>query len=202
MKVLLPIVLIILTTACSEPPAQQTKAKEPPKPAEPITGRQAFQMTFPAARGWAADCEPLTIRSVRIPKVESAEGKFGAWEITYVSPSFRAARVYTWSAAEVGEDLHKGVFGEQQQSWSGGGQQKPFDASALQTDTSAALETATASAKNYLGQPGTKPPVNFMLDFTPRFPEPVWRVMWGNSVSSAEYSVFVDATTGKVVGKG
>jgi hypothetical protein len=34
-----------------------------------------------------------------------------------------------------------------------------------------------------------------------RFPNPIWRVLWGGSLSSAEYAVTVDANTGKVVAK-
>ena len=51
-------------------------------------------------------------------------------------------------------------------------------------------------------KPGTKPPVNFLLEFTPRFPDPVWRVMWGDTAGLAQYTVFVDAATGQLVGKG
>ena len=40
-------------------------------------------------------------------------------------------------------------------------------------------------------------PVNFTLEQTPRFPSLVWRVFWGESVSSSTYTVFVNATTGQ-----
>jgi len=42
--------------------------------------------------------------------------------------------------------------------------------------------------------------VTFLCEYTPRFPDPVWRVLWGNSVSSAQWSVFVDASTGQFLG--
>jgi hypothetical protein len=138
-----------------------------------------------------------------VAEVTASEGKAGAWEIFFVSPEHNTAKVFTWSAAEVGENLHKGVFKGPEQSWSGpSGQERPFETAAVQIDSSDALLKATESAKDYLEKPGTKPPVNFLLEFTPRFPDPVWRVLWGQSVGSAEYTVFVDATTGKVVGKG
>jgi hypothetical protein len=42
-----------------------------------------------------------------------------------------------------------------------------------------------------------------MLEFPARsrFVSPVWRVMWGGTVSSAEFMVTVDATTGRVEGR-
>ena len=74
-------------------------------------------------------------------------------------------------------------------------------ANTFHVDTPAALEEAESNSKAYLDKPGTKPAVNFLLEFTPRFPNPVWRVMWGETAGSAEYTVFVDADTGKMVGK-
>ncbi len=86
-----------LLTACSETPAP-TKAKEPEKPSEPITGRQAFQMTYPQARLWAPDCQPLRIRNLNLANPKSEGGRAGAWEIVYASPSKMRQRSFTWSA--------------------------------------------------------------------------------------------------------
>ena len=55
--------------------------------------------------------------------------------------------------------------------------------------------------KAYLDKPGTKPPINFMVEFTPRFPEPVFRVMWGETAGSAEYTAIVGASSGQMLGK-
>jgi hypothetical protein len=202
MRVLAPLSLILLLSSCSETPTE-TKAKEPEKPSVPITAQQAFRYTYPAARAWAGDSLPLRIRSINLTDVPSETGKAGAWEITYVSASQQAARIYTWSAIEASETLHKDVFAGKPQAWSGAsGQEKPFEASAFHIDTPAALETAMTNSKAYLGKPGTKPQVNYLLEFTPRFPDAVWRVMWGESAGSAAYTVFVDAATGQMVGKG
>ena len=40
-------------------------------------------------------------------------------------------------------------------------------------------------------------PVTFLLEFTKRFPNPAWRVIWGESVGTSDFSIFVDATTGE-----
>ena len=60
---------------------------------------------------------------------------------------------------------------------------------------------AESWSATYLEKPGTKPPVSFLLEFNKaeRYPGPIWRVMWGTSMSSAEYVATVDAVTGKVV---
>lgn len=199
MKIFLPLAAAVLLVSCSDAPTE-TKAKEPPKALEPVTGRQAFQATYPSARGWAADAEPLQIRSMNLSGTKSEEGKAGVWEIAYVSPSHGSAKIYTWSATEDG-NIHQGVFGGQQQSWSQGGQQSPFTAAAIKTDTPEALQEAIKASDEFLKSPGEKPAITYMLDFTPRFPDPVWRVLWGASAGSAKRQVFVDAVTGKVLGK-
>ena len=39
--------------------------------------------------------------------------------------------------------------------------------------------------------------ITFLLEQTDRFPNPAWRVVWGETVGSSSYSIFVDATTGE-----
>ena len=200
MKFFATLSLILLLSSCSDTPTE-TK-KEPEKPPAPVTAQSAFLYTYPAARAWAADSLPVRIRSINLADVPSEGGKAGAWEISYVSTSLQQAKIFTWSAIEASETLHKGIFGQKPQQWGGSnGQQKPFMASDFHIDSPKALETAIETAKPYLEKPGTKPAINFLVEFTPRFPDPVWRVMWGESAGSAEFTVFVDATTGKLVGK-
>lgn len=195
---LVAICAAILLTGCSDEPKAAEKKPEPP--AAPITGRQAFQYVYGSARLWAPDAQPLTVRSMNITGVKSGNGKSGAWEAVFVSPSMGMARTYSWSAAEI-EGLHKGVFPGQRQSWSPGGAEKPFQASEIKIDTPEALDIATKASADYLDKPGQRPPVNFLLEVAGRFPSPAWRVLWGNTVSSAEHTVTVDAGTGKLLAK-
>lgn len=199
MRFLLLIPTLLLLAACSDS-TPEAKAPVPEKPLDPITGRQAFQYTYPAARGWSPDAAPLRVRSILIEEVKPAPGKAAAWEVTYVSNARAAAKVYTWCAIEGEGSLHKGVFAGQEQSWRGGGQERTFLPTMLVTDTPDALKSAEAKSASYLEKPGNKPPVNYLLESTPRFPDPVWRVLWGVSVGAAEHQAFVDATTGTVVG--
>jgi hypothetical protein len=199
MRILFAAAAAILLAGCSDSPAPITKQVEAP-PA-PITGRQAFQYMYGSSRMWATDSMPLTIRSLNVSEVKPEKGKAGAWEVVFVSQMNTRARTYTWSAVEA-EGLHKGVFPGQQESWRGGGPNQPFSPALLKVDTTDALEAATTAAAAYLNKPGQRPAVGYLLGYetATRFPNPVWRVLWGGSVSSAEYTVTVDATTGKVVG--
>jgi hypothetical protein len=190
------VLLAIATVACTEsaPPAP----KLPEKPEEPITGRTAFQRVFGTARAWAPDIQILRMQNVNLKEVPSAEGKAGAWLITFVSPSRQQARTFSWSAIE-GEGLHKGVFSQPAEDYSGPrGQSSPFLLQALKTDTDAALETAIKKSADYVKKNPDKP-IIFLLEQTKRHPSPTWRVIWGDSVGTSNYSVFIDAATGQYI---
>ena len=198
MRILLPALAALLLTACSDTPAPVSKAPE--LPPAPISGRQAFQYVYGSSRIWAPDSMPLTVRSMSVPGVKPENGKAGAWEVVFVSESMGRARTYTWSAVET-ENVHKGVFPGPQESWHAGGTNQPFSPALLKVDTTEALVEAINISGPYLNKPGQRPPVSYLLSFETanRFPNPVWRVLWGGSVSSAEHTVTVDASTGKVV---
>lgn len=188
---------IILSSACSEAPKQEAKKKEPEKPPEPVTGRYAFYQMYAAARNWATDLQPLQLASIHLKEVKSGEGKSGAWQCMFVSPSKSRLKTYTYSVIEAGGNLHKGVFASLDESFSGSrGQAKPFLIAALKTDSDEVWKTAADKSKEYMKK-NPDMPVSFLLESTPRFPNPAWRVVWGERVSQSNYSIFVDATSGE-----
>ncbi len=184
---------MLALTGCSEPPKAEKKA---PQNLEPLTGRQAFQQMYPQARGWAPDAQPLEIKSLHLDAVKAAPGKAGAWQVIFVSPGRSRAKTFTWSAVEAEGNLHQGVFGGPDESWSAHGQQQPFLVQAPKTDSDEAYDVAAKKSAEYIKKNPGKP-VNFIAEYTSRFPNVVWRVIWGESVNTADYSVFVDASTGQ-----
>jgi hypothetical protein len=201
MKIFASILAALMMVGCSETPTAETR-KAPEPPPAPITGRQAFQMTYGPAHGWATDCQPMHVRSINLTSPKSGDGKAGAWEVLYVSEARGRQRIYTWSAIEAEGNLHKGVFAGIEESWHGfSGQDKPFLPAALRIDTPEAFHTAIDKSAEYIKKSKDKPQVNFQLEVTSRFPDPAWRVFWGESISGAEWSVFIDATTGQYLGR-
>ncbi len=187
--------LFALLTGCSsETPAPQKKAEE--KPAEPVTGRQALQSMYIAARGWAADIQIVSVTSVPLSEVKATPGKAGAWQATFVSASQSKARRYTYSVVESEGNLHKGVFAGLDQSWSGPSlSAKPFPFAAIKVDSDEAYQTALKKGAEYdKKNPGK--PITFVLEANSKFPDVSWRVVWGESVGTSNFSVFVDASTG------
>ena len=192
--------LVLFAAGCSEAPKTE-KAKEPPKPPEPVTGRQAFQRMYPTARAWAQDSLPLELRCIRLQQVPSEKGKAGAWQGIFVSVASGRSRTYTYSAVEAEGNLHQGVFAGPEERYSGpSGQQSPFEIAAIKIDSDQAYDVAAKKSADYIKKFPDKP-ITFVLERTRRFPDVTWRVIWGDSVATSDYSVFVDATTGQYLEK-
>ncbi len=185
----------LLLAACSET-STQTK-KEPEKPPEPASGLSALFKMYQVARTWAIDAQVLKMNSIPLSEVPDVpRGRAAAWQATFTSDSHNQARTYTYSIVESAGNLHKGVFAGQPEAWSGAhGADSPFPMIAVKIDTDAAYQTALAQAGDYdKKNPGK--PISFTIEKITRFPDPVWRVIWGESVGTSNFSVYVDASTG------
>jgi len=190
--------LVLLLTSCSETPT--VAKKEPEKPPEPVSGQSALFKMFQVARGsWAADVQPLKLNSIALSDVPDVpRGKAAAWQATFTSSSRSQARSYTYSIIEAQGNLHKGVFGLLEEGWSGPhGETSPFLMAAVKIDTDAAYQTALGQGGADYDKKNPGKPVTFLLEKIAKFPDPVWRVIWGESVGTSNFSVYVDASTGE-----
>ena len=196
---LLPLTLFLFLSACSDAP-KAAEQKEPAKPLEALTGRQAFQQMYPQARGWAPDAQPLQIKSLNLAEVKADKGKAGVWQVVFVSAARAKAKTYTWSAVEAEGNLHQGVFGGIEDSYTPRGDSTPFEIAAIKVDSDEAYATAVKESAEYIKKNPDKP-VIYLMELGKRFPDVTWRVIWGDSVGTSDYSVYVDGTTGKYLEK-
>lgn len=182
---------LALLAGCSSPPPV---AKKPEPPPEPLTGQTAIYHMYQVARStWAKDIMVERMSSMFINGVpEPPPGKANAWQAVFFSPSLASSKSYTDSIVEQLPDLHKDVFGGPQQSPSG----TPFLIAAVKIDSDAAYKTALAKLTKADEKGTASKPVLILLEMDKRYNDPVWRVVWGQSVSTAAVSVFVDASTG------
>jgi hypothetical protein len=186
----------MLLASCSQIP-QPVEEKAPAKPAEPISGLSALYKMYQVARSWAPDAEVLTMSSMRLADVPAVPGKAGAWQAVFTSASKNLSRSYTYSVAEE-EDVHEGVFGGPQESWTGSrGENTSFLIAAVKKDTTAAYQTALSKSAAGYDKKNPGKTISLLLEKTSRFPDPVWRVIWGDSLSTSNFSVIVDAMTGE-----
>jgi hypothetical protein len=185
---------VLLWSGCSGAPTEVTK--EPEKPAEAVTGQSALFKMFQVARTWAPDVMVLKANSILLNEMANApRGKAGAWEATFYSPSLGKARPYTFSVIEQLPALHKNVFAQQEMAYSGPAS-AAFPFIAVKTDTDKAYQVALGQAEDYEKKKPGKP-ILVLLEKSPRHPNPAWRVVWGDSVGTSDFSVFVDASTGE-----
>lgn len=185
---------LLLSPGCSEAP--EKAEKKDTAPPEPVKGRIALYQMFNAARGWSPDVQVLRLNSIDMPEVKRERGKAAAWQAYFVSAKLGRARSYTYSVIEAEGNLHKGVFAGLEESGSGPRSgNTPFLIAALKTDSDEVYQTANKKAAEYEKKNPGKP-ISFLLEKTDRFPDPAWRVIWGESVGTSNFSVFVDASTG------
>jgi hypothetical protein len=183
---------LCLLAACSAPqPAAEKKSAPPP---EPLTGLSALYHMYQVARAsWALDAQVVKMSSMRFDGLPSApHGEAAAWEATFYSPSLGRARSYTDSIVEQLPDLHKDVFAGPQQDFNGAS----FPIAAVKKDTESAYQTALAKAGK-AAERFADYPVLILLEKNAKYTDPAWRIVWGESVSTASLSIFVDASTGE-----
>ena len=186
--------LALILSGCSD--QHNESVKKETKPAEAVTGQTALYRMYQVARSWAPDAQILKMNSIHITEVPSVPGKAGAWQVTFVSESKSAARVYTYSVVDAEPNLHQGVFpAPAPESWSAR-DDKPFFISAVKIDTDAAYKTALAKASEAAAKQKA-PTVSFLLEKVGRFTNATWRVIWGESIGTSGLSVYIDATTGE-----
>ncbi len=187
-------VSLLFACGCSEAP--QPVEKKQTAPPEPVKGLTALYQMFNMARGWAPDVEVLTLHSIDLPDVKHERGKAAAWEATFVSRQSGHKRSYTYSVVEAEGNLHKGVFAGLEENFSGAlGTATPFLIAAVKTDSDEAYQTALKKAADYEKKNPDKP-IAFLLEKTEQFPNPAWRVIWGESVGTSNFSIFVDSSLG------
>lgn len=191
--------LLLMLAGCESTPT--TQVKEAPKPIEPVTGQSALYKMYQVARATWPDAQVLTCSSVHLPEIPQTPGKAGAWLATFTSNAQGKQRSYSYSVVEAA-DFHKDVFAGQEESWSGKqGLQSSFLIQAVSIDTDAAYKTALGQggADYDKKSPGTN--IAFVLEKTSKFPDPAWRVVWGESVGTSNFSIYVDASTGAFLAK-
>jgi hypothetical protein len=190
--------LFLLLAACSQPSTETAAKKEPEKAPEPVTGQSGLYRMYQMARTWAPDVQVLKANSMLLTEMPDVPpGKAAAWEATFVSAARSQARSYSFSVIEVLPLLHKNVFAQQEQGWSGArGNTQPFPIIAVKVDTDTAYKTALANGGTDYGKKNPNKPILFTLEKITKFPDPVWRVIWGESVGTSNFSVYVDASTG------
>jgi hypothetical protein len=186
-----------LLTGCSSAPPPPKAEK---KPAEPVAGQAALFEMYRQARQWMPEAMLLKLEAVDLAEPKAADGKYGAWRATFVTLVKRQQRQYTYSVADSGGFI-RGVRPGEQMNYLPSPAQRAFAATEVKVDSPQALETARKEGKDYAAK-NPDMPIQMHLDWPiSQVRKPAWRVIWGTSASSSNFSVFLDATDGKFIKK-
>lgn len=187
-KLALAFFALALMTACSSGPSKSAET-EKPKPAEPLTGRVAFQKCYVAARGWARDAQPFRLESELIGDSKGREGKSLAWRGGFASALQHATRPYTWANGEVSFGVEDSYSPTNSSTFA-------FDIAFLKIDSNQALETAQKHGGDKLLEKTPDLPILYTLDWNRQSNELVWHISYGPDRGSAKLTVAVNASTG------
>ena len=197
--------LLALFTACSsDKPAEpnsassQTAQSAAPKQAQFLTGREAFQKMYLAARLWAPDIKPFRLQSQYSPDAPINEGKAGLWRTSFASPARHAMKMFIWSGL-VGQDApEQGVTFTAEDSWSPtNNSTQVFDLAFLKVDSDQAYDVAQKHGGDKVLKKNPKQPVFFVLDWDARKSTLLWHVVYGTGMDEAQLRVAVNATSGQ-----
>ena len=199
-NLLTSLLFILISVSCSKPVTPKVTSKKLIDPPSPVTAQIAFHRVFVRAKAWSSDSQLLKISSFNLKKLPSNSGKCAVWQAIFVSRTKRKSRSYTYSVIKAGRSIRKGVRIGLEESWSGRGRQKPFIHQFFRIDSDKAYVTAREKSETFLKK-NPDLPVHFLLESTARFTNPVWRVIWGETVGSSKRTIFVDVSTGLFLGQ-
>ena len=184
---------------CSSTPKQPA---EPPPPPQPVSALKAFTSAYGRIRGRGGELEILSISNLNLQSVASKEGKSGIWQFQFVAPAEKMVYNVRFAVADELPSFREGAWDSGSQSYDPRGMRaQPFPVAALRCDSTTAYDIAVKEAKEFLDK-NPNLPVNFICEKTDAYQLPTWRVYWGSSLSTAAYSVYVDANQSKFLKKG
>ena len=190
---------LLLAGGCGggEAPSLQTEKPGAPQPPEEVTGRQAFQNMFVAARSWARDAKPFRLTNFYLKQSTGVGGRAAAWTASFASSSRRKYKTYTYSTVKTA-NLHEGVFAGHDERYGAESELTgpPFLAVALRTNTDQAFELAEAKGGKAFRKKNPQAPVTFFLEYSRSYKGLVWRVCYDVGCSTSPFTVYVHASTG------
>lgn len=128
----------LILAACTRQ-APSSGGTAPGQSGEPVTGREAFQELFSAARIWAPDAQPQSLESGNVDGVSTLEGKAPVWRGQFVSRGRRQQRTFQYVSVYIPGGPDKGVSQGPELPWDG---TEPFDVAFLKTDSDVAFQFA------------------------------------------------------------
>jgi hypothetical protein len=185
---------LTLTACNSSAPPRTVQA---PKPAEYLSGREAFQKLYVSAHAVAGDVEPYRMESRYTKGSPANEGKSGLWRADFASPSKKLSKTFSWSGLAGPDAPERGVSHGSDDTYNPSNTTTHiFATQFLKVDSDEALKVAQQHGGAKLTSANPDQPIFYMLDFDARKNQLIWHVIYGSSQYDAKLTVSVDATSG------
>jgi hypothetical protein len=186
---------ILALDACNS--SAPTKAAPTPKPAEYISGREAFQKLYVSAHAVAGDVMPYRMESRYTKGSPANEGLSGLWRADFASASKKLSKSFTWSGLADPDAPERGISHGSDDTYNPGNTSTHvFETQFLKIDSDQALKIAQKHGGEKLTAADPNQPIFYTLDFDARDNQLIWHVIYGSSRYDAKLDVAVDATSG------
>jgi hypothetical protein len=201
-RLILLIGLFLLLVACSSEPPKSASENKPAeaKPAfQPtyLTGREALQKMYVAARAWAADCKPYSLRSQATKDANGHDGKAGLWSAGFASAARRSVKVFTWSGMKADGAPDPGISNNVEDTYNPANTSTAvFDMAFLKVDSDEVAKTALKHGGDKELKKGKDSNIFYALNWNARGGKLLWRVVYGPELNDPELAVDIDASSG------
>lgn len=199
---ILVLFLVACLAGCSSP---ETKPATENKPAEVkpafqttyLTGREALQKMYIAARAWAADAKPYNLQSLASKDANGQDGKAGVWTAGFASATRKSVKMFTWSGIKADNAPEPGVSNRPEDTYNPANPSTSvFDMAFLKIDSDEAAKAAIKHGGDKVLKKEKDSDVFYALNWNARESKLVWRVVYGPEINDPKLAADVDATTG------
>ncbi len=209
-RFLFALLLLAALVGCNSS-APKTSTETKPAETKPafkptfLTGREALQQMYVAARAWAADAKPYSLQSIATKEDNGQDGRSGIWGAGFASPSKGKLRVFSWSGLNSPDAPEPGVSARPEDTYNPANTSTAvFDMQVLKIDSGGPeKDTALSVADQHGGEKLIKADKNtnvyYSLNWSGRENKLSWRVSYGPDPNQRKLGVDVDATTGAFI---
>jgi hypothetical protein len=191
--------------ACSSEP-QKPAENKPAAEAKPafentyVTGREALQKMYIAARSWSVDAKPFHLDSQPTKEANGQDGKSGLWQAGFASPSRREQKMFSWSGIKSDNAPEPGIASRPADTYNPANTYTQiFDIAFLKIESTDALKEANKHGGDKLLKKSPDTEIFYVVEWDGKKNKLFWRVLYGDNKNDPKLAVDVDASTGQFI---
>ncbi|HVZ17896.1 MAG TPA: hypothetical protein VG897_12310 [Terriglobales bacterium] len=193
---MLVVAILAVLAGCNSPEQKPSTEAKPAFQPTYLTGREALQKMYIAARAWAADAKPYNLQSQPTKDAAGQDGKAGIWTAGFASPARKSVKVFTWSGVQADNAPEPGISNRPEDTYNPANTSTTiFDMAFLKIDSDEAAKTAAKHGGDKELKNDKNTSVFYVLTWNGRENKLVWRVICGEDLNNPKLAIDVDAST-------